>query len=56
MRMKQQPGLPDAYHFGRTARESGIPPSPPGHLNWQDRHWFAAGWNDRDLELKKCAA
>lgn len=39
------------YQLGRTARESGALKSPPGQLNWGERHWWLAGWNDRDIEI-----
>lgn len=41
----------NGYMSGRNAREYGSPKSPPGHLNWEDRHWWLAGWNDRDIEI-----
>lgn len=39
------------YHAGVTARCLGQPANPPGDLSWEDRHWWAAGWNDRDAEM-----
>jgi hypothetical protein len=39
------------YHAGREARDQGFQKSPPGYLDWELRHWWLAGWNDRDMEL-----
>lgn len=44
---------PRAYHLGRERRESGGNGNPPSILGWKDRHWWLAGWNDRDIELGK---
>ena len=43
-----------AYHMGRERREQGGNKIPPATLNWEMRHWWLAGWNDRDLELTPC--
>lgn len=56
MHLKKEPPLPDAYHAGWAAHASGLPRTAPSFLSWRDRHWFAAGWNDRDMELKPWAA
>lgn len=42
---------PRAYHMGRERRETQGSKVPPGTLSWVDRHWWLAGWNDRDMEL-----
>lgn len=39
------------YQAGYNARTWGNAKVPPGLLNWTDRHWWLAGWNDRDMEL-----
>lgn len=39
------------YQSGRNARDHHSNKSPPGHLSWEDRHWWLAGWNDRDIEI-----
>jgi len=41
----------DTYSAGVTARNQGLPKIAPGSLNWGWRHWWLAGWNDRDMEL-----
>ena len=43
--------FPRAYHIGRERRESGGGKVPPAFLTWAERHWWLAGWNDRDMEL-----
>lgn len=43
---------PQMYHIGRASREAGDPNRPPSTATWSDSHWFKAGWNDRDIELK----
>lgn len=47
--------LPDTYYLGRRARQHNEANNPPAGLSWKHRHWFMAGWNDRDMELQKCA-
>ena len=42
---------PRAYYMGRERRETHGSKVPPGTLSWVDRHWWLAGWNDRDMEL-----
>lgn len=48
-------GIPEAkqplYNAGRRVRDSGGAKVPPAKLNMEDRHWWLAGWHDRDLEL-----
>lgn len=48
--------LPDVYYQGRKARDQFMCcKSPPG-LGMERKHWWMAGWNDRDMELRSCAA
>ena len=44
----------DTYSAGVTARNQGLPKIAPGSLSWGWRHWWLAGWNDRDMELTQC--
>lgn len=39
------------YDAGRKARDNGSLKSPPGHLNWEEQHWWLPGFNDRDIEI-----
>lgn len=48
--------LPETYYQGRHARERNEANNPPAGLSWKNRHWWSAGWNDRDMELKPWAA
>lgn len=43
---------PAAYHLGRDRREQGYARMPPAVLSWCDQHWWLAGWNDRDIEMR----
>lgn len=45
--------LPLTYYRGRASREAKEPKSPPATLTWGERHWWLAGWNDRDMESAK---
>lgn len=42
---------PSIYYLGRAERENKKPKSAPGNLTITERHWWLAGWNDRDMEL-----
>lgn len=44
--------LPSLYHAGRISRSNKRPKVPPSLITWADRHWWLAGWNDRDMELQ----
>lgn len=44
---------PRAYHMGRERRESGGGNAAPAILKSTDRHWWLAGWNDRDIEMRE---
>lgn len=44
--------LPLTYYRGRASREAKEPKSPPATLTWGERHWWLAGWNDKDLEMQ----
>lgn len=39
------------YDSVRTARYYNRLKEPPGDLSWEDRHWWLAGWNDKDIEI-----
>ena len=43
--------LPMSYYRGRASREAQDPKTPPATLTWAERHWWLAGWNDRDMEM-----
>ncbi len=43
--------LPMPYSAGRAHREAGGAKTPPSTLTWAERHWWLAGWNDRDMEM-----
>lgn len=43
--------LPNVYYRGRASREAQDPNTPPATLTWSERHWWLAGWNDRDMEM-----
>ena len=45
--------LPTSYYGGRAHREAGGAKTPPATLTWAERHWWLAGWNDRDMEMNK---
>lgn len=45
---------PSIYFVGRAERDSKHPKSAPGNLTISERHWWLAGWNDRDIELDHC--
>lgn len=47
--------LPMAYYRGRASREAKDPKTPPATLTWGERHWWLAGWNDRDMEMPEIA-
>ena len=49
-----KPTEPRAYHMGRERREQGGNKIPPATLSLEMRHWWLAGWNDRDMELTPC--
>jgi hypothetical protein len=40
------------YAMGVIARERNRPKVPPVDLNMEDRHWWLAGWNDSDIEIR----
>lgn len=42
---------PHHYYSGRNFRSKGYPKTPPAILSEEDRYWWLAGWNDRDVEL-----
>lgn len=46
---------PNAYQEGRNARgwRSKKHAFPYGEHEMQLRHWWLAGWHDRDMELAK---
>lgn len=44
--------LPLPYYSGRASREAKTSKNPPAHLTWSDRHWWLAGWNDKDMEMQ----
>ncbi len=37
--------------MGVSARDSGQAKSPPSEFDMRLRHWWLAGWNERDQEL-----
>ena len=37
--------------LGVSARDSGQAKSPPSEFDMRLRHWWLAGWNERDQEL-----
>jgi hypothetical protein len=39
------------YFCGRKARDEGQAKVPPATVTWRNRHWWLAGWNDRDMEV-----
>lgn len=43
--------LPPPYYMGRAARNKDEPKSAPPNFGTTMRHWWLAGWNDRDMEL-----
>ena len=45
--------LPMSYYSGRASREAKNPKTPPATLTWAERHWWLAGWNDRDMEMAR---
>lgn len=42
------------YRAGRNNRTHGSAENnaPPGHLTWEERHWWLAGFHDRDIEIR----
>lgn len=46
-----QSTFPRAYHMGRERREQDGKKEAPAILDFEMRHWWLAGWNDRDIEL-----
>lgn len=48
--------LPDVYYQGRKARNQFMSCKAPAGLGMERRHWWLAGWHDRDMELRSCAA
>ena len=38
------------YQAGMQARDDGLACYAPGDLTWCHRHWWMAGWNDRDIQ------
>jgi hypothetical protein len=52
MTARKDEKLNPRYHEGYNARTWGNAKVPPGVLNWRDRHWWLAGWNDRDIEIQ----
>ena len=38
------------YQAGMQARDDGLACYAPGDLSWCHRHWWMAGWNDRDIQ------
>lgn len=40
------------YAAGHDAHVVGLQKQPPGGLDMQDRHWWLAGWNDRDIQVR----
>lgn len=38
------------YRDGMQARDDGLACCAPGDLSWRHRHWWMAGWNDRDIQ------
>jgi ribosome modulation factor len=42
---------PPEYQQGVTARDKQRNKRAPGYMNIRARHWWLAGWNDRDIEL-----
>lgn len=38
------------YQAGMQARDEGLACCAPGDLSWRHRHWWMAGWNDRDIQ------
>lgn len=45
----------DAYRNGRASRDNGELKSscPFDNTEMNLKHWFLAGWNDKDMELDK---
>ncbi len=43
--------LPKAYYDGREARSTNQQKAAPSYLSTEGKHWWLAGWNDRDMEL-----
>ncbi|MND16953.1 hypothetical protein D3C76_367480 [compost metagenome] len=39
------------YRMGRSARDLKHPNRPPSNLSWENKHWWHAGWGDRDIEI-----
>lgn len=52
-RSAERADLPEPYWMGRCTRSRGEPKEPQQYLSSEDRHWWYAGWNDRDIELAK---
>lgn len=51
MRRKSRFELNAYYYAGRNSRNEGNQKTPPATYSWTDRHWWLAGWNDRDMEI-----
>lgn len=45
--------FPAHYYLGRSRRDCGESNIPPATAGWVDRHWWLAGWSDRDIELRE---
>jgi ribosome modulation factor len=39
------------YLAGRRARDGNKRKRAPAYMNWEHRHYWLGGWNDRDHEL-----
>lgn len=46
---------PTAYHKGYMHRENGMQNAQPYSISSEcaDYHWYAAGWNDADMAIKR---
>ena len=44
----------EVYRAGRNARThvSAKNVTPPKNLTWEERHWWLAGFHDRDIEIR----
>lgn len=43
--------IPREYYAGRNSRDNGEHKHAPAWMSIEARHWWLAGWNDRDMEL-----
>ena len=44
----------EVYRDGQNARTHGGRKKiePPANLTWEERHWWLAGFHDRDIEIR----